>query len=99
MRRKTPERLIVGKRALMKNGSPVRQWMSTLSRRSEQWLTPVRYALASPDASGPTAGPMYVEVTIARIMPPYAIVYHYNGHEWVRLWLDTREVRLLVIGQ
>jgi hypothetical protein len=97
MRDRTPEQLVVGKRALMKNGSPVRQWMCLLGRRSETWLTPVRYTMASKDASQPTAGPKYLEVTIARIMPPFAVVHHHNGHEWVRLWLDLREVGLYAV--
>ena len=94
---RTPQQLVVGMRALMKNGSCVRQWMPLLGRRAEMWLTPVRYTLASEDASQPTGGPKYLEVTVASIRPPFAIVHHHNGHEWVRLWLDLREVRLFAV--
>ncbi len=94
MREGTPEPLVVGARAMMKIGSPVRQWLRTLGKTSETWLTPVRYGLASQYAAPPKNGPQYVEVRIARITPPYAIVYHHNGREWVSLWVDLREVRL-----
>jgi hypothetical protein len=99
MKEGTPEPLAVGARALLRVGSPVRQWLRTLGDSSETWLTPVRYGLASQYASPPKSGAQYVEVRIARITPPYAIVYHHNGHEWVRLWLDMREVRLHPAGE
>jgi hypothetical protein len=98
MRDRTAEHLVAGSRALMKVGSPVRQWIHTLEHKSKTWLTPVRYAVPSRYASGPSSGPQYVEVIIAEIMPPYAIVYHHNGRQWVRLWLDTREVHLRPTG-
>ncbi len=82
----------------MKNGSPARQWMQTLDRHAEKWLTPVRYTMASQDASAPPGRPKYLKVTIARVMPPFAIACHYNGREWVPLWIDTREVPLVAIG-
>lgn len=74
----------------MKFGSPVRQWMRKL-RDSSRWLTPVHYALLSEDGLQPGCGP---QVKIAKVMLPYAIVYHHNGRGWVKLWIDTREVPL-----
>jgi hypothetical protein len=75
-------------------GSPVRQWMYTLEANPKAWLTPVRYAAPSEDAFERNAGARWVEVTIAKVMPPYAIVCHHDGEQLVRLWLDTREVHL-----
>jgi len=94
---KPPGLLTVGSRALMKIGSPVRQWLRTLGESPKAWLTPVRYA-PTPTADL-KAGLPYVEVTILQIMPPFAIVQHFNGEEWVRLWIDTREVRLFPAGE
>jgi len=90
-----PGIFVGGAKALMKIGSPVRQWMHTLADSPETWLTPVRYAPELPDDS--KARLPYLEVTITQIMPPYAIVYHHNGREWVRLWIDTRETRLFPV--
>jgi hypothetical protein len=99
MRKRTPEQLAVGMKAMMRTGSPVRQWIYTLEHKSKAWLTPVPYTVATDDPSEPKTGPQYVEVRIARVMPPYAIVYHHDGRGWVRLWLDTREVPLFAIGE
>ena len=90
MKKGTPDPLVVGARAMLRIGSPVRQWLHTLGQKSETWLTPVRYGLASQYTSPPQGGPQYVEVRIAKIMATYAIVDHYNGRQWVRLWLDIR---------
>ena len=83
----------------MRIGSPVRQWMYTLEPKPKAWLTPTQYMAASHNASESNSEPQYVEVEIARIMPPYAIVRHHDGERWVRLWLDTREVRLLPVSE
>ena len=83
----------------MEIGSPVRQWVYTLEDVPKPWLTPVRYSVASVDASEPTMEPQYVEVTIAKVMLPYAIVCHHAGRGWTRLWLDTREVPLFLINE
>jgi hypothetical protein len=97
---KTPQHLSVGSRALMKAGAPVRQWMYTLEDPSRALLTPVRYAAAAADsASQPNPAQPYLEVVIARIMPPYAIVYHHDGQGWVRLWLDLRIVKLRPLSE
>ena len=84
---------------MMRVGSPVRQWIYTLEHKSVAWLTPVRYRVASEDVPKSQSEPQYVEVTIARVMPPYAIVYHHDGRGWVRLWLDTREVPLFPVSE
>jgi hypothetical protein len=95
MKRKTPKQPVVGERALMPVGSPARQWMYTLEDKPKAWLIPVRYAATTDDHSDHDAEPQYVEVTIAKLMLPYAIVYHHDGQGWIRLWIDTREVHLL----
>ena len=82
---------------MIRIGSPVRQWLYTLEPEPKAWLTPTRYMAASHNASVPNGEPQYVEVEIAKVMPPYAIVYHHDGQGWVRLWLDTREVRLFAV--
>jgi hypothetical protein len=99
MKGKTSEQLFVGRRALMKVGSPVRQWLYTLEDRPKAWLTPVQYTVVSEDAPQPSTGPQYVEVTIAKVMPPYAIVRHHDGRGSVLLWLDTREVHLFLTSE
>jgi hypothetical protein len=73
--------------------------MHTLEPQSKAWLTPTRYVPASQDAPPPNSEPQYVEVEIARLMPPYAIVYHHDDRGWVRLWLDTREVGLFPVSE
>jgi hypothetical protein len=73
--------------------------MHTLEPQSKAWLTPTRYVPVSHDAPPPNSEPQYVEVEIARVMPPYAIVYHHDGRGWVRLWLDTREVGLFPVSE
>ena len=83
---------------MIKIGSPVRQWMHTLEPESKAWLTPTRYMAASHDAPASDSEPQYVEVEIAGVMPPYAIVHHHDGQGWVRLWLDMREVRLFAVS-
>jgi hypothetical protein len=90
MRERTPKRFLEGMKAKIRTGSPVRQWMFTLEAEPRALLTPTQYMAPSPS----NRGPEYVEVQIARIMPPYAIVYHHDGQGWVRLWLDMRQVRL-----
>jgi hypothetical protein len=94
MKEIAPTQLAVGMTALMKVGSPVRQWMHNLRGGKRKWLVPVQYTPPSQDGSTPLDGRQYVEVNIAKLMPPYAIVYHHNGHGWVKLWLDTREATL-----
>jgi hypothetical protein len=74
-------------------------WIPTLEKRSEAWLTPVRYTMPPREASGPDKAPEYIKVLIIQIMPPYAIVCHHNGRQWVRLWLDAREVHLFPISE
>ena len=96
MRYKHSEQLLVGRRALIRVGSPVRQWLCTLEDKPRAWLTPVRYTAASESEFEPHAKPQYVEVVIAKVMSPYAIVYHHDGRGWVRLWLDMREVHLFL---
>jgi hypothetical protein len=93
------EQLLVGRKALIKLGSPVRQWLCTLEDRPRKWLTPVRYPITSERRARPNTGRRYFEVTIARVMPPYAIVYHHDGRGWIRLWLDMREVDLRLTGE
>jgi hypothetical protein len=85
-------------RAMMKVGSPVRQWMYTLDPKPKAWLTPTRYIPASRNDSDSDKRPQYVEVEVAKVMPPYAIVHHHDGEGWVRLWLDMREARLYSVG-
>jgi hypothetical protein len=99
MREQIPEHFVAGMKVLMRIGSPVRQWMYTLEARPKAWLTPTRYMAASCNASMPNFGLQYVEVEIAKVMPPYAIVHHHDGQEWVRLWLDMREVQLFEVGK
>jgi hypothetical protein len=99
MRERTPERFVAGMRAMIRIGSPVRQWMYTLEPESKAWLTPTQYMVTLHNASESNSGPQYVEVEIARVMPPYAIVYHHDCQGWVRLWLDTREVRLFAVSE
>lgn len=84
---------------MLKIGSPVRQWMHTLDPDSKSWLTPTRYMAASNNISVSDGEPEFVEVEITRVMPPYAIVHHHDGHGWVRLWLDMREVRLFPVSE
>lgn len=81
----------------MRIGSPVRQWMYTLEANPTAWLTPTQYLAASHNASQPNDDPQYVEVEIAKVMPPYAIVHHHGRQGWVRLWLDMREVPLFAV--
>jgi hypothetical protein len=97
MKRRTSEHLIIGRKALLKVGSPVRQWVYTLDDVPKPWLTPVRYRAASVEAIEPTTEPQYVEVTIVKVILPFAIVCHHVGRECVRLWLDTREVPLSLL--
>jgi hypothetical protein len=87
------KQLAVGMTAMMRVGSPVRQWMRKI-RDGTRWLTPVHYTPLPDDPLEPEAGPQLVEVEIGKIMLPYATVYHDNGRGWVKLWIDTREVRL-----
>ena len=90
------KKLVAGMTATMKIGSPVRQWMRTL-RNSSRQLTPVHYT--PPPALEHATTPEFVEVEIAKVMLPYAIVYHHNGRGWVKLWIDTREVPLYTACQ
>lgn len=99
MRKRTPQHFAAGMKAMIKIGSPVRQWMRTLEPDSKVWLTPTRCGVPSHDAPVSSGEPQYVEVEIARVMPPYAIVHHHDGQGWVRLWLDTREVRLFAVSE
>jgi hypothetical protein len=85
--------LVVGTTAMMKVGSPVRQWMRVVGRGPKRWLTPLRYVPLQYSLDLDKV-PKYVEVGIGAIMMPYAIVYHRIGREWVKLWVDTREVAL-----
>ena len=88
------KQLVVGMTATMKLGSPVRLWMRRI-RDASRRLTPVHYyTLLSDDVWERGSRPQYVEVKIAKVMLPYAIVYHHNGQRWVRLWIDTRDVPL-----
>jgi hypothetical protein len=98
MKKRISQHFVAGMRVMIKAGSPVRQWMHTLEPESKAWLTPTRYMAALQNASAPNTEPQYVEVEIASVMPPYAIVYHHDGQGWVRLWLDTREVRLFRVS-
>ena len=91
MKAVTLKHLLVGTKARMQVGSPVRQWMRRL-RDGRRWLTPVHYTLLSDDERKPESRPQYVEVKIAKVMLPYAIVYHHTGRGRVKLWIDTREV-------
>ena len=93
MKAVTLKHLLVGTKVRMKVGSPVRQWMRRL-RDGRRWLTPVHYTLLSDDAQEPGGRPQYVEVKIAKVMLPYAIVHHHTRQGWVKLWIDTREVPL-----
>jgi hypothetical protein len=99
MRRRVPKHLVVGGKALMPVGSPVRQWMYTLEEKPKPCLIPLRYMPPAADHSSRDAGPKYIEVTIAKVTPPYAIVYHHDGQGWVRLWIDMREVHLLLASE
>jgi hypothetical protein len=99
MRGRTPKRLVAGMRAMLQVGSPVRQWMYTLDPKPKAWLTPTRYVPASRDGVGSDGEPEYVDVEVTQVTPPYAIVYHYDGEGWVRLWLDMREVRLYAVSK
>jgi hypothetical protein len=90
---------LVGRKAVMKNGAPVRQWLYTLDGKPQPWLTPLRYLKARENASELNTGRQYLEVVIAKIMPPYALVDHHDGQGWVRLWLDMREVNLFLIDE
>ena len=93
MKEVTLEQLQAGMTAMMKVGSPVRQWMRGI-RDARRWLTPVHYTPPSEDVLEPGSGPQYVEVRIGKLMLPYAIVYHHYGRGRVKLWIDTREVPL-----
>jgi hypothetical protein len=42
MKQITLNKLVVGMTAMMKVGSPVRQWMRILRGGPKKWLTPVR---------------------------------------------------------
>ncbi|MGO8689414.1 MAG: hypothetical protein ACLQLG_07250 [Thermoguttaceae bacterium] len=90
------KQLVVGMTALMKVGAPVRMWMRSL-RTGRRILTPAHYAPLSQSVVHVHWGMLYVEVKVARVMLPYAIVYHHNGHGWVRLWIDTRETALFAV--
>ena len=91
--------LAVGMTAVMKVGSPVRQWMRIFHGGPKKWLTPVRYTPVSQGASEPAGGPQFVAVKVAKLMPPYAVVYHHTSRGLVKLWLDTREVALFHGGR
>jgi hypothetical protein len=90
------KQLVVGMTAMMKVGSPVRMWMRSL-RTGSRILTPVHYAPLSQAVVHTQWGMLYVEVNVAKVMLPYAIVYHHNGRGWVRLWIDTRETALFAV--
>lgn len=99
MRKRIPQHFVAGMKAMMRIGSPVRQWMHTLEPESKALLTPTPYMAAADNVSVSNGEPQYVEVEIAKVMPPYAIVFHHNGQGWVQLWLDTREVRLFQVSE
>ena len=87
------KQLIVGAKAMMKAGSPVRMWMRR-NRDGSRWFTPVNYIPQSDDARNPGSEPQYMKVKIAKVMFPYVVVRRHNGRGWVKLWIDTREVPL-----
>ena len=93
MRETALKQLVAGMTARMKAGSPVRQWMRII-RDGGRRLTPVHYIPRPENVLTSGSGQQFVEVKIARLMSPYAIVYHHNGRGWVKLWIDTREVPL-----
>jgi hypothetical protein len=94
MRQIATEQLVLGMTVFMKVASPVRRWMRKYRGGARLWLTPVQYFLLSPQTIEFTNGLRCVKVQIAKVLQPYAIVYHYDGCNWVKLWLDTREARL-----
>ena len=71
--------------------------MDAKSPHGRRILTPAHYAPLSQSVVHVHWGMLYVEVKVARVMLPYAIVYHHNGHGWVRLWIDTRETALFAV--
>jgi hypothetical protein len=85
--------LTAGTSAMMLVGSPVRQWVRSL-RDNRRWLTPLHYTPAIEIVLGSIDKPTYVEVKVAKVMLPYAIVCHRIGRGWMKLWIDTREVTL-----
>ena len=90
------KQLVVGMTAMMKVGSPVRMWMRNL-RSGKRLLIPAHYAPLSEAVVHSQFGLLYLEVKVARVMLPYAIVSHHNGRGWVRLWIDTRETALFAV--
>ena len=90
------KQLVVGMTAMMKVGAPVRMWMRNL-RDGSRVLTPIHYAPLSHAVVHAQFGLRYVQVRVAKVMLPYAIVYHHNGRGWVRLWIDTRETALFAV--
>ncbi len=93
MKEITARELVVGTTAMMKVGSPVRQWLRVVRGGRKRWLTPLRY-LPPQHLLQSDKLPRYVEVGIGALMLPYAIVYHHDGRDWVKLWVDTRKVTL-----
>ncbi len=90
------KQLVVGMAAMMKVGSPVRMWMRNL-RDGSRVLTPIHYVPRPSALVHGQLGLRYVQVKVAKVMLPYAIVYHHNGRGWLRLWIDTRETSLFAV--
>ena len=93
MKEITARELVVGTTAMMKVGSPVRQWLRVVRRGAETMADALEVLAATA---------FIAERQVAairgsghrRLMLPYAIVYHHDGRDWVKLWVDTRKVTL-----
>jgi len=94
MREIAVERLAAGMAVLMQTDSPVRQWMRRHRGGSEKWLTPTHYNPSFGKIPGPTGELEYILVEVAKVMPPYVVVFHDDGDGSVTLWIDMREVTL-----
>ena len=93
MKKIATQQLTVGMTAMLEVGSPVRKWLRNLPSGRKR-LTPLQFTPSSHRRSRLTSKMQHYEVKIAKLMLPYAIVYHHDGQRWVKLWLDTREVVL-----